>query len=82
MRKREKRGGRKERERRGGRKERKSERDRERKVVGRRERKREKEMFYLTKGSIHFISGYLVSNLGLWTNQIIREETRYRNFIG
>ena len=39
-------------------------------------RKREREMFYLTTHSTHFIYGYMVSDIWLRTILIVREETR------
>ena len=38
-----------------------------------------KGMFYLTTHSIHFIYGYMASDIWLRTNLIAREETRYRH---
>ena len=37
---------------------------------------REREMFYLTTHSTHFIYGYMASDIWLRTTQIVREETR------
>ena len=37
---------------------------------------REREMFYLTMHSTHFIYGYMASDIWLRTIQIVREETR------
>ena len=37
---------------------------------------REREMFYLTAHSTHFIYGYMVSNMWLRTILIVRKETR------
>ena len=45
--------------------------------VGRRER--EREMFYLTMHSTHFIYGYMVSDLWLRTILIVRKETCCRH---
>ena len=41
--------------------------------------KREREMFYLTTHSTHFIYGYMASDIWLRTTQIAREEIRYRH---
>ena len=40
---------------------------------------REREMFYLTTHSTHFIYGYMVSNIWLRTILIVRKETRCRH---
>ena len=40
---------------------------------------REREMFYLTTHSTHFIYGYMASDIWLRTIQIAREETRCRH---
>ena len=40
---------------------------------------REREMFYLTTHSTHFIYGYMVSDIWLRTILIVREETRCRH---
>ena len=37
---------------------------------------REREMFYLTTHSTHFIYGYMASDIWLWTILIVRKETR------
>ena len=42
-------------------------------------RSREREMFYLTTHSTHFIYGYMASDIWLRTIQIVREETRCRH---
>ena len=42
---------------------------------------REREIFYLTTHSTHFIYGYMASDIWLWTILIVREETRCR-YIG
>ena len=42
-------------------------------------REREREMFYLTTHSTHFIYGYMVSDIWLRTILIVREETRCRH---
>ena len=42
-------------------------------------KEREREMFYLTMHSTHFIYGYMASDLWLRTIQIAREETRCRH---
>ena len=39
-------------------------------------REREREMFYLTMHSTHFIYGYMVSDIWLRTILIVRKETR------
>ena len=44
-----------------------------------REREREREMFYLTTHSIHFIYGYMASDIWLRTILIVRKETRCRH---
>ena len=44
-----------------------------------REREREREMFYLTTHSTHFIYGYMASDIWLRTILIVREETRCRH---
>ena len=41
--------------------------------------KREKEMFYLTTHSTHFIYGYMASDIWLRTILIVRKETRFRH---
>ena len=41
--------------------------------------KREREMFYLTTHSTHFIYGYMASDIWLRTILIVREETRCRH---
>ena len=41
--------------------------------------KREREMFYLTTHSTHFIYGYMASDIWLRTTQIVRKETRCRH---
>ena len=43
------------------------------------EREREREMFYLTRHSTHFIYGYMASDIWLRTILIVREETRCRH---
>ena len=40
---------------------------------------REREMFYLTTHSIHFIYGYMASDIWLRTILIVRKETRCRH---
>ena len=40
---------------------------------------REREMFYLTTHSTHFIYGYMVSDIWLRTILIVRKETRFRH---
>ena len=40
---------------------------------------REREMFYLTTHSTHFIYGYTATDIWLRTIQIVREETRFRH---
>ena len=40
------------------------------------EKEREREMFYLTMHSTHFIYGYLASDIWLMTILIVRKETR------
>ena len=42
-------------------------------------REREREMFYLTTHSTHFIYGYIVSDIWLRTILIVRKETRCRH---
>ena len=42
-------------------------------------RKREREMFYLTRHSTHFIYGYMASDIWLRTILIVRKETRCRH---
>ena len=37
---------------------------------------REREMFYLTTHSTHFIYGHMASDIWLWTILIVRKETR------
>ena len=44
-----------------------------------REREREREMFYLTTHSTHFIYGYMASDIWLRTILIVRKETRCRH---
>ena len=44
-----------------------------------REREREREMFYLTTHSTHFIYGHMASDIWLWTILIVRKETRCRH---
>ena len=39
----------------------------------------EREMFYLTTHSTHFIYGYMASDIWLRTILIVRKETRYRH---
>ena len=46
---------------------------------GEREREREKEMFYLTTHSTHFIYRYMASDIWLRTILIVRKETRCRH---
>ena len=41
--------------------------------------KREREMFYLTTHSTHFIYGYMASDIWLRTILIVRKETRCRH---
>ena len=41
--------------------------------------KREREMFYLTTHSTHFIYGYMASDIWLRTILIVRKETRWRH---
>ena len=43
------------------------------------EREREREMFYLTTHSTHFIYGYMASDIWLRTILIVRQETRCRH---
>ena len=43
------------------------------------EREREREMFYLTTHSTHFIYGYMSSDIWLRTIRIVRKETRCRH---
>ena len=43
------------------------------------EREKEREMFYLTTHSTHFIYGYMASDIWLRTILILREETRCRH---
>ena len=43
------------------------------------QREREREMFYLTTHSTHFIYGYMVSDILLRTILIVRKETRCRH---
>ena len=45
----------------------------------RNEREREREMFYLTTHSTHFIYGYMASDIWLRTILIVRKETRCRH---
>ena len=40
---------------------------------------RDREMFYLTTHSTHFIYGYMASDIWLWTILIVRKETRCRH---
>ena len=42
-------------------------------------KKREREMFYLTTHSTHFIYGYMASDIWLRTILIVRKETRCRH---
>ena len=42
-------------------------------------REREREMFYLTTHSTHFIYGYMASDIWLMTILIVRKETRCRH---
>ena len=44
-----------------------------------RSREREREMFYLTTHSTHFIYGYMASDIWLRTILIVRKETRCRH---
>ena len=44
-----------------------------------REREREREMFYLTTHSTHFIYGYMASDIWLRTILIVKKETRCRH---
>ena len=44
-----------------------------------REREREREIFYLTTHSTHFIYGYMASDIWLRTILIVRKETRFRH---
>ena len=46
------------------------------KILGHSERERERENFYLTTHSTHFIYGYMASDIWLRTILIVREETR------
>ena len=46
-------------------------------VVSLRKTEREREMFYLTTHSTHFIYRYMASDIWLRTILIVREETRY-----
>ena len=46
---------------------------------GMNEREREREMFYLTTHSTHFIYGYMASDIWLRTILIVRKETRCRH---
>ena len=43
------------------------------------EREREREMYYLTTHSTHFIYGYMASDIWLMTILIVRKETRCRH---
>ena len=43
------------------------------------EREREREVFYLTTHSTHFIYGYMASDIWLRTIPIVRKETRCRH---
>ena len=43
------------------------------------EQEREREMFYLTMHSTHFIYGYTVSDIWLRTIRIVKKETRCRH---
>ena len=47
--------------------------------LNREEREREREMFYLTMHSTHFIYGYMASDIWLRTILIVRKETRCRH---
>ena len=49
--------------------------------VNAKKREREREMFYLTTHSTHFIYGYMASDIWLRTILIVRKETRCR-YIG
>ena len=51
-------------------------RERVRERVSERVRGREREMFYLTTHSTHFIYGYMTSDIWLRTILIVRRETR------
>ena len=42
-------------------------------------KEREREMFYLTTHSTHFIYGYMASDIWLRTILIVRKETRFRH---
>ena len=46
-----------------------------------REREKEREMFYLTTHSTHFIYGYMASDIWLRTILIVRKETRCRHIV-
>ena len=48
-------------------------------ALGYLEREREREMFYLTTHSTHFVYGYMVSDICLRTIMIVRKETRCRH---
>ena len=48
-------------------------------VCGERDRYREREMFYLTTHSTHFIYGNMASDIWLRTILIVRKETRCRH---
>ena len=48
-------------------------------LAGTRHREREREMFYLTTHSTHFIYGYMASYIWLRTILIVRKETRCRH---
>ena len=47
--------------------------------IEKREREREREMFYLATQSTHFIYGYMASGIRLRTILIVRKETRCRH---
>ena len=51
----------------------------EKNMTNQEEREREREMFYLTTHSTHFIYGYMASDIWLRTILIVREETRCRH---
>ena len=48
-------------------------------ATGSQSRKREREMFYLTMHSTHFIYGYMASDIWLRTILIVKKETRCRH---
>ena len=48
-------------------------------VLKERMNEREREMFYLTTHSTHFIYGYMASDIWLRTILIVRKETRCRH---